>query len=58
VRFFPRRNPDEVPRVVALVAFLGLVPVFALWLDWRLGLVITAAYVVLGVGVWRVSKRP
>jgi hypothetical protein len=39
------------------LAVLSLVPVFAFWLEWRLGF-ITAAYVALGFGAWLESKRP
>jgi hypothetical protein len=63
MRFFTRRTLEEQERsgparLAILGAVIGLTPVFAFWLDWRLGLFILAAYAALGFGVWRVSKRP
>jgi len=61
MRFFIRRvdewKRDGPARLALLGTVVGLTPVFAFWLDWRLGLFILGAYAALGFGVWRVSKQ-
>ena len=44
-------------KIAILAAVVGLTPVLAFWLDWRLGLFIVGAYAALAFGAWRVSKR-
>jgi hypothetical protein len=62
MRFFTRRAQQEQQRYGLAKAsiigvFIGLTPLFAFWLDWRLGLVIAGAYAALALAVWRVSRR-
>jgi hypothetical protein len=61
MRFFSRRaqeqqNKHARGRVAIVAACVGLTPVFAFWLDWRLGLFIVGAHAALGFGVWRLSE--
>jgi len=62
MRLFHRRTLEqERGRAIGKTAILGFVlvstPVFAFFLDWRLGLVILGSYAVLAFGVWRVSRQ-
>jgi hypothetical protein len=51
-----RQKDAGLFKVVALLFFLGLTPVWAFGLDWRLGVFILGAFGALGFGAWRVSR--
>jgi len=62
MRLFHRQTLEqERRRAIGKTAILGFVlagtPVFAFFLDWRLGLVILASYAVLAFGVWQVGRQ-
>jgi hypothetical protein len=62
MRLLRGRSPEEEreaawPKVVLLVALLVSVPVWTWFYDWRLGLFVSAAFVALGLGMWRVSRE-
>jgi hypothetical protein len=61
MRFFSRSTQEQqqehaLGKLTFLAAVVGLTPVFAFWLDWRLGLFVVSVYAALGFGAWRVSK--
>ena len=57
MRLFHGRAPEQERRnAIGKIAILALVlagtPVFAFFLDWRLGLIILGSYAALAFGIW------
>lgn len=57
-RWIDEQQKRDIPARLAILAMVvGLTPVFAFWLDWRLGVFVVAAFAALAFGVWRVSNE-